>query len=309
MKNRWIYGLLALATVAGAGGCYSGGATGRGPDLEVRRAIVGRCRWPADLGAVSSVQVQLRELRSGGVSAPVLAGTFDAATAAYSLVGVPGDRTLLVEAAGSTTAGSPVRLRALVLPEELSGSRAAGADTLSRQTALVQDVTLTRDMTSATTIAAEAVVALVERGLDPNRVTPALVDNINAASQTEAPNTNVADPNSLDQAVQRVLGDTNQGNQPPSVVVTPSQVTVSAGKRVRFTALDTGAQPGVPTAFVWSIREGETGGAISMDGLYTAPGDPGVYHVVATSAADPNRFGMATVVVDDTSGTGAITIR
>ena len=53
------------------------------------------------------------------------------------------------------------------------------------------------------------------------------------------------------------------------------------------------------TGVTWSVREAN-GGAVSASGAYTAPNRRGLYHVVATSAADPSRHAEATVTV--TSG-------
>lgn len=47
----------------------------------------------------------------------------------------------------------------------------------------------------------------------------------------------------------------------------------------------------------WSIAEGPSGGSITGAGAYTAPAVDGVYHVVATSRADPTKSDTATVAV------------
>jgi chitinase len=56
-------------------------------------------------------------------------------------------------------------------------------------------------------------------------------------------------------------------------------------------------------AVSWSIQEGLTGGAISDAGVYTAPAADGIYHVVATSKADPSKSATATVSVGNTGFT------
>jgi hypothetical protein len=56
----------------------------------------------------------------------------------------------------------------------------------------------------------------------------------------------------------------------------------------------------------WSIAEGSAGGAIQPDGSYRSPSDrAGVYHVVATSVADPSAtaFGIFETCVGDACGT------
>jgi hypothetical protein len=50
-------------------------------------------------------------------------------------------------------------------------------------------------------------------------------------------------------------------------------------------------------AVTWSVQEGAAGGTVTNTGLYTAPANPGIFHVVATSVADPTRTGVAVVTV------------
>ncbi len=50
-------------------------------------------------------------------------------------------------------------------------------------------------------------------------------------------------------------------------------------------------------AVTWSIQEGSMGGAITASGVYTAPANTGLYHVVATSQVDPTQSAVATVSV------------
>ncbi|MDC4228010.1 MAG: metallophosphoesterase family protein [Candidatus Manganitrophus sp.] len=47
----------------------------------------------------------------------------------------------------------------------------------------------------------------------------------------------------------------------------------------------------------WRIQEGDAGGSISGDGVYTAPARPGTYHVIATNPSDPSRNAAAAVTV------------
>jgi hypothetical protein len=77
--------------------------------------------------------------------------------------------------------------------------------------------------------------------------------------------------------------------------VDPPQVTVEVHGLVAFQA----HLPGTPDGQVnWSIQEGSAGGTIDALGRYIAPSDhEGIYHVVATSPADPAVTGMATVTV------------
>ncbi len=55
---------------------------------------------------------------------------------------------------------------------------------------------------------------------------------------------------------------------------------------------------GLPRATVtWTVEEPE-GGTISPEGQYTAPSQPGTYHIIATSTVDPTVSAMATVRVE-----------
>lgn len=79
------------------------------------------------------------------------------------------------------------------------------------------------------------------------------------------------------------------------VRIEPETTTVSTGEARRFTAIVTGASD---SSVAWSVSEGALGGAITPDGVYTAPAAPGTFHVVATSNADRNASAQAAVVVN-----------
>jgi hypothetical protein len=81
--------------------------------------------------------------------------------------------------------------------------------------------------------------------------------------------------------------------QGPAVEISPAWVVVQPNGTTAFAAAVTGA---TTTQVTWSIQEAG-GGAIDGDGLYTAPGATGTYHVVATSVADPSVSGTARVDV------------
>jgi hypothetical protein len=81
---------------------------------------------------------------------------------------------------------------------------------------------------------------------------------------------------------------------PVSVAISPATVTVPRDTRQQFTATVTGT---TNTAVTWSIQEGDTGGDIDSTGNYQSPDNAGVYHVVATSVADPTQSAVATVTV------------
>ncbi len=77
---------------------------------------------------------------------------------------------------------------------------------------------------------------------------------------------------------------------PPSanVVVSPAAAIVSPGATLQFQA---------NVAVTWNVQEGAAGGTISNTGLYTAPATGGTFHVIATSTANPNQTGRASVTV------------
>src|SRR5205085_3815787 len=77
------------------------------------------------------------------------------------------------------------------------------------------------------------------------------------------------------------------------VTVSPAVATLAQGSTQVFTAAVTGGNPRV----TWSILEGDAGGSIDGSGSYAAPRVPGIYHVIAASAADGSRRATATVTV------------
>ncbi len=89
------------------------------------------------------------------------------------------------------------------------------------------------------------------------------------------------------------IGDT--AVTPIGVTLSPPAVTMDQGATLQFTATVTGTtNPGV----LWSVQEGSSGGSISAGGVYTAPAAAGVFHVLATSAADSSKTATAAVTVN-----------
>ena len=83
-------------------------------------------------------------------------------------------------------------------------------------------------------------------------------------------------------------------NAPIAVSVGPHAPSVVARGSVTFTAVVTATSDTVVT---WSVQEGAPGGSVTSAGVYTAPSVAGVYHVVATSHADPTKRDTAAVTV------------
>lgn len=88
-----------------------------------------------------------------------------------------------------------------------------------------------------------------------------------------------------------------------SVAISPSSVNLPANGSQQFTATVTGASD---TSVSWTILEGAAGGTISGSGLYLAPGAVGVYHVIATSNADPTQSATAAVALPGFVQTGLL---
>lgn len=77
------------------------------------------------------------------------------------------------------------------------------------------------------------------------------------------------------------------------VDVQPRQAQVVPGGTVSFASAVTGS---ADTAVLWQVVEG-AGGAIDASGRYTAPATTGLYHVKASSHADPVKSAVAAVTV------------
>jgi len=82
---------------------------------------------------------------------------------------------------------------------------------------------------------------------------------------------------------------------PVSVAVSPPATMVDQGATASFSANVSGTV--INTSVTWSVQEGAAGGTVSSAGAYTAPLTAGVFHVVATSRADPTKSGVATTTV------------
>jgi len=81
---------------------------------------------------------------------------------------------------------------------------------------------------------------------------------------------------------------------PVSVTVSPQGDFLGPSGTRLFIAFVNGTSN---TAVTWSLQEGSAGGTIAADGLYTAPSNLGIFHVMAASVADPTKSGTATITV------------
>jgi hypothetical protein len=91
-------------------------------------------------------------------------------------------------------------------------------------------------------------------------------------------------------------GSSGSSSPPPLTAVPPSaMVFVSPSSDVLGPLGVRTFTTNVPVT--WSVQEGATGGAITADGVYTAPGAAGLFHVVATSVQDASKATVAQVSV------------
>lgn len=79
-----------------------------------------------------------------------------------------------------------------------------------------------------------------------------------------------------------------------SVAISPGSLGIMTRGKKQFAATVSGTdQKGI----TWAIQEGSAGGTIDPQGSYTAPNQIGVYHLIATSQADPEKKAVVTVDV------------
>lgn len=89
---------------------------------------------------------------------------------------------------------------------------------------------------------------------------------------------------------------------PPAITIqSPNPAQCVTGGTLQYSAKITGG-PGGQTA-VWSVVT-PNGGAISQQGLYTAPANPGTYTIKAAIAGDTSVYATATATV--VVGTGSL---
>lgn len=78
------------------------------------------------------------------------------------------------------------------------------------------------------------------------------------------------------------------------VRIAPEKFTLRTGEQIRLAADVFGA---ADTAVAWTVQEGPLGGSIGPEGVYTAPGRSGIYHINAASRADGSKSAQAIVTV------------
>lgn len=267
--------IAAAAAALALAGCGSGSLDGSAAGTDAR-TWRGALTWPVS-GSVTVSQADVRPLNAGSGIGSVVAWAVRDTDGTYHAA-LPADAAVVVEASGKTAAGASVRLAAIVG----TGVGRGRADVL-------------RDLTGATTIAADAVTVLVKAGTTAGALTPAIVSNLETAAAASVAGTDFTDAAQVAAAAQAALTATNNGANAPSgsgtttLAILPSTVSLAAGASQAFTA---------NAPVMWAVQEGAAGGSIgSSTGVYTAPATAGTYHVLAASIADPSVIAGATVTV------------
>ena len=95
-------------------------------------------------------------------------------------------------------------------------------------------------------------------------------------------------------------GSGNTTARVTDVVLTPAKMQMRPGQArgIQYTVKTVGTPS---LTIVWSVAEGNAGGTVDQNGLYTAPPQTGIYHVVAASAATPTTKGTVEVTVSTTN--------
>jgi hypothetical protein len=93
-------------------------------------------------------------------------------------------------------------------------------------------------------------------------------------------------------------GSPSDYGQAIAVQIFPEIVALTPRDTLQFSAYVTGTSA---PAVTWEVAEA-TGGTVGTDGLYSAPQDTGVFHVVARSTAAPAAAATAEVTVTTTPG-------
>jgi uncharacterized Tic20 family protein len=79
-----------------------------------------------------------------------------------------------------------------------------------------------------------------------------------------------------------------------TVKIDPEKPSIDKGLTILFAATIENSEN---IKVDWKVVEGNSGGSIDVNGLYTAPNNPGTYHVRVYSQADTHKFATTTVTV------------
>lgn len=78
--------------------------------------------------------------------------------------------------------------------------------------------------------------------------------------------------------------------------ISPTNFTLDTSQ-TQLMGFNLSGPQGINTTATWSIQEGTLGGTITGSGFYAPPQTPGVYHIVATSQANPSVSAISVVTV------------
>ena len=83
-------------------------------------------------------------------------------------------------------------------------------------------------------------------------------------------------------------------NSATAISIFPATETLRIGGQRQFSGWDKSVGQYDVT---WSLKEGAAAGTITSDGLYTAPGTPGTFHLIATSSHNTNLSATAPLTI------------
>jgi WD40 repeat protein len=80
---------------------------------------------------------------------------------------------------------------------------------------------------------------------------------------------------------------------PLTVSISPASATLRISGQRRFGGFALAANQNV----TWKLQEGSLAGDVTQDGLYTAPNEPGIFHLIATSVFNANISSTAPITI------------
>jgi galactose oxidase-like protein/Kelch motif protein len=80
---------------------------------------------------------------------------------------------------------------------------------------------------------------------------------------------------------------------PLTVSISPASPTLRIGGKQLFSGFALAANQNV----TWKLQEDSTAGSITPDGLYTAPSEPGIFHLIATAVFNTNVSSTAPITI------------
>jgi len=90
-----------------------------------------------------------------------------------------------------------------------------------------------------------------------------------------------------------ISGSPGQGQATISIMIDPPEATVHIGETQSFMSIVNGD---VNAGIEWAVQEAD-GGSITKEGVYTAPKDIGIYHVIAMATIDGATLAQAVAKV------------